>query len=170
MYPASPMRAISRLVDSGSIRPRRVFGASGMTLMECTMALAMVAFALPVVMLAFGHSRSHASEARMDGEAQRVIPTHVRTLMREGFPVGAERLVWAHAANGACIGRADEMYDSGAARYLDQAVRYLVVAEWMEAEGSSGEVPERLRLSLEHPAAAPAVHRKRILVHSPWRP
>ena len=106
----------------------------------------------------------------MDGEAQRVIPTHVRTLMQEGFPVGTDRMVWAHAVNGSCIGRADEVYDGGAARHLDQAVRYLVVAEWMEAEGSGAEVPQLLRMSLEHPAAAPAAHRKRILVHSPWRP
>ena len=154
----APMRVDVRRVHDGS-RPN----VSGMTLMECVLATAMIAFALPGVMLVFAHSSSNAQSTGMNGEALRVIPQHVAILMRESLPDDVEQVIWAHAASGECLGRVESSCEQGLARHLDRVVRYLIIADLGEP-GVTGMRP--LRMRLEHPAAAPQQHRHRIVIHT----
>ena len=125
--------------------------SSGMTLMECVMALAVIAFALPVVMLVLSAAHGGGRDAVLQGEARRAMLSHARELSREGFAENQTRRVWAHDANGRCLGQLDDVaYEQGLRLHEGKSIRYLIVAE-LDPSASSDLKP--LSLRLEHPAS-----------------
>ncbi len=139
-----------------------------MTLMECVMALAVIAFVLPVVMLVLSAANGGGRSVMMQGEARRAILSHVEDVGGEGLREGGDRVIWAHTASGDCLGVVDDVfYEEGLRLHHGQTVRYLIVAE-LSVSPASALKP--LSLRLEHPASAGADHRKWIEVHSRYLP
>lgn len=137
---------------------------AGMTLMECVFAMALVALALPAVLLVLIQCGSDTRELRMHAEARRAVMVRARQCLRIAELPQAARLLWAHAESGECLGQLEERaYAQGVPKFQDQAVSWLVVVE----PGAPGPRGMRgITLTLEYPAAAPATARKRIEFHA----
>ena len=137
---------------------------AGVALMESVLALALIAFVMPVVMLVLSQVGASAQSVSMEHEARRAIQSHVSEVMHDDGFGRDDRMVWAHDAAGHCIGRLEpEVYDLGLRSHEGAVARYLIVAEvgeWREDGLRS------LSLRLEHPAAAPMLERSRIEVFS----
>jgi prepilin-type N-terminal cleavage/methylation domain-containing protein len=145
--------------------------SSGMTLMECVLAMALFAVAIPGLMLVMAHASSGSKDSSMEAAAQRAIRWHACEIMHRGWPEGVGVKVCAHDATGACVGWLDEeSHQHGLGWHQGRRVSYLVVAAKGDgsAPTSGGLLP--LHLSLEYPAAAPVDRRQRIELHTAIQP
>ena len=132
--------------------------------MECVLGLGIIAFALPVVMLALAQAQGGARDAIAQGEARRAILSHAAEVLSDESSESGQRKIWVHDGSGRCLGVVEDLdYEEGLRRFEGQMTRYLVVAEVISSTGS-GLQP--LSLRLEYPAAAAAGQRKRIEVYS----
>lgn len=139
-------------------------GSSGMTLMEVTLALALVGVALPMVMMVVSQAGHHSRSGLMQTEIGRAILSHATEMMNHGPYRDGEQRVWAYDVVGRCLGEVDEdVYQEGLSEYEGQRVRYLVAAK--VSQGQRGEF-RPLSLRVEHPAVAAVMHRKRIKFHA----
>lgn len=129
-----------------------------MTLMECVLAVAMIALAVPAVILVLGQSHADAKKLQRLALAQRAIAAHVHDLGRNDDLAEGRLLVWAHAANGECLGRIDEaMHEDGLLRHRGELVDCLIVATPLPLEEAELLT---IQVAVEYPASAPAHQRR----------
>lgn len=148
-----------------------VRNASGMTLLECVLAMGLMAMAMPVLLLAFGQSHRDLAGARVEAWAGCVIPARLADLrLSGGIRPGGVR-AWAHGLRGESLGEVDEeSCRQGVACRDGNPAAFLLVARGgsMQRSSSAGAIP--MTMNLEYPAAAPADHRRKISFHTQTRP
>lgn len=141
----------------------RAATSAGTNLVECVLAMALVALVLPVVVLALGQSHRDLARGRAEAWAGRSIPACLSSLRMAGGIHDGHGRIWAHDRQGRVLGA----WSAGTWRLEETPeAAYLVVADCPEVGGADVSGVSPLALRLEYPAAAPAKHRRVLSFHT----
>lgn len=155
----------------------------GASLIEVVIAIGVLAVAVPLVFMVIAKSGQNAANARAETRCAWLIPACLNEIeaARTGsselipprlpgqpFPADGTLLAIAFTEDGRPLGTIEQpAYDKGLKTLADESVRYLTTIRAEAAPVKLGSPPMlNLHLTVEYPAAAPAVKRRKIDFHS----
>jgi len=144
----------------------------GFTLIECVIAVGLMAVSLPVVILALSRAHDDAVTIGIEECSERIVPGRLVELRAERWArEGVVQRAWVYDRQGRCLGEIDESHcRQGVARWDHHVTGFLLVARRQEELAQRTDGLIALQLSLERPAAAPAEHRRVIRFQTLMRP
>ncbi|MGA0854688.1 MAG: hypothetical protein ACO3RK_07725 [Luteolibacter sp.] len=153
---------------------------TGSTLVESSIAMGILAVAVPLVFGSMAESGKSGASAEIETRSAWMIPTCLRevedsrsgraqyfsaTETGQAFPPENEIWALAFADDGSCVDKISiHQYESGIRKIKGKSISHLARISASESEEANAMLT--LRITLEHPAAAPAGKRKTIDFHS----
>lgn len=153
---------------------------SGVTLMETVLALGVLAAAVPMVFLTLGESGKGGMDAAVETRAAWVVPRCVGEIQAsragksellaksdagKAFPPNGETWALVFAEDGELLGRAKpEEYQNGLRDQL--AGKRAVFLASLTSRVETTAAPLHATVTIEYPAAAPAVRRMKLPFHT----
>ena len=155
----------------------------GASLIEVIIAIGVLAVSAPLVFAVIAKSSQNAANARAETRCSWIIPACLNEIEAartgssqflpprvagEPFPSAGTLLAIGFSEDGRPLGTvAQSAYDRGLKTLADEPLRYIVTIRAETAVVKAGSPPMLdLHLTLEHPAAAPAIKRRKIDFHS----
>jgi len=153
---------------------------AGSTLVESSIAMGILAVAVPLVFGSMAESGKSGASAEIETRSAWMIPTCLReiedsrsgkpqyfttTETGQAFPLENEIWALAFSDDGSCVDKiSNNHYESGIKGLNGKSIRYLARISASEPEQADDML--ELRITLEYPAVAPEGKRKTIDFHS----
>ena len=155
----------------------------GVAMIEAVISIGVLAVAVPMVFAALAEGGKSAADARVDTRSTWIVPACMEeirasragrprffTATTTGDPLPPAGEIWAlaFAADGHPLGRLSQAdYDDGATTLAGVPIRFIASIRSAAATPSPGGTPlQRVEITLEHPAAAPAAKRTKSAFHT----
>lgn len=153
---------------------------AGSTLVESSIAMGILAVAVPLVFGSMAESGKNCKSAEIETRSAWIIPTCLRevedsrsgrpqyfsaTETGQAFPPENEIWALAFSDDGSCVDKiSGQQYKSGLRKLNSKSISHLARISASEPEQDEGLL--ELRITIEYPAVAPAGKRKTIDFHS----